>query len=129
MAYNNCCHFIGRITADLELKAVSSRKNVLKFSIAINRPYNKDKTDFIDCVAWDKTADFISKFFHKGSMIALNGELHIESWVDLVGRNRKHVQLDVKDVGFCESKKEELKATSLNEEPEITEIDEDDLPF
>lgn len=127
MAYNNNCHIIGRLTADPELKATQEGKSILRFSVAVRRPMAKDKTDFIDCIAWEKTAERIAQYFHKGSMIAFTGELNIESWKDNEGRNRTKAQINVREFGFCESKRAEAEAN----EPanDIKEIDEDDLPF
>ena len=71
----NSIQLIGRLTADVELKQTQSGVSVCQFNIAVDRPKVRDTTDFIPCVAWRNTAEFICKYFRKGNKIALNGVL------------------------------------------------------
>lgn len=96
---------MGNITRDLELRSTTSGKSVLQFSIAVERD-KKDtngnkNTDFIDCVAWNSTAEFISRNFVKGSAIAIDGKLQIEEWNDKDGGKRKAAKILVQSVSFC----------------------------
>ena len=105
----NSIVLIGRITKDIELKKVGSDISVCKFSIAVDRKF-KDKisgdkiTDFIDCQAWRGTADFIARYFSKGSMIAVEGSLQQDSWTDNDGKKRYNHVVNVDQAHFCGSK-------------------------
>lgn len=127
----------GRMTADVELKKTPSGVSVCSFSIAVNRKVSKDaeqKTDFINCVAWRNTADFISKYFGKGSSIMVVGSIQTRSWQDNNGNKRYATDVVVEEANFVDSKGESNGATegvpyggeSVNFE-EMT--DDDTLPF
>lgn len=123
----------GRLTADPELKQTPSGVSVISFAIAINRKSNKDVTDFINCVAWRGTAEFISKYFHKGSSIVLDGEIQVRTWKDQQGNNRYATEIIASDAYFVDSKGEiEAPQVAFNtvDTPKFEEInDDDDLPF
>lgn len=124
----------GRLTADSELKQTPQGVSVTSFAIAINRKSNKDVTDFINCVAWRSTAEFISKYFHKGSSIVLDGEIQVRTWKDQQGKNRYATEVIVSDAYFVDSKGETevpQQAFKTPNEPCFEEIDntDDDLPF
>ena len=71
---------VGRLTKDVDVKQVGSKNTTNgKFTIAVNRKFDREKVDFIPCEAWGKTAENIQKFFQKGSVILVDGELHIDS--------------------------------------------------
>lgn len=99
---------MGRITKDIELKTTPSGLSVTSFSIAVDRRVkSKDGekvTDFIDCVAWRQTADFISRFFGKGKLILLEGELQTRTYTDKNGNNRKAVEVIVDRASFTGEK-------------------------
>lgn len=101
---------MGRITHDLELKQTPSGVSVLSFSVAVERNFVKQgeerQADFIDCVAWRQTAEFISKFFGKGRMIALEGEIQTRTYQDKDGNNRKATEIVVSQASFTGEKKE-----------------------
>lgn len=106
----------GRMTADPELKTTSSGVTVTTFSVAVNRKTAKDqeqKTDFINCVAWRTTAEFISRYFHKGSSICIVGSLQQRSWEDKDGNKRYAVEVVVDEAHFVDSKNE---ATSVKDQ-------------
>ena len=93
---------MGRITTDLELKKTSSGISVTSFSIAVDRTYVKQgeerKTDFINCVAWNKQAEFICKYFGKGSLIAIEGEIQTRQYQAKDGSNRHITEVVVSNV-------------------------------
>ena len=98
---------IGRLCADPEFRQTTSGIAVCRIRIAVNRPKQKDKeqqADFISCTAWRSTAEFISRYFSKGQMILVEGQLRNNDYVD--GNGVKHYSMDVliDNVSFCESK-------------------------
>lgn len=109
MALNKAI-IMGRITHDLELKQTPNGVSVLSFSVAVERNFAKQgeerQADFIDCVAWRQTAEFISKFFGKGRMIALEGEIQTRTYQDKDGNNRKATEIVVSQASFTGEKKE-----------------------
>ena len=139
MALNHIS-IMGRIVNDLELKTTPNGVDVISFAIACDRDYtNGDKhTDFIDCVAWRGTAQFISKYFAKGRMIIIAGKLQTRPWTDKDGNKRKAVEIVADNAYFGDSKKAEdntsfadtytsLGTTKLEEVSE--EYNDSDLPF
>ncbi len=103
---------MGRITADPELKKTPTGTSVVSFSLAVERKYSKDgnrETDFINCVAWRTTAEFIARYFTKGNMMALVGELQQRSYQTQQGEKRSVYEVVASDVSFCESKKSDTE--------------------
>jgi single-strand DNA-binding protein len=95
----------GRLTADVEQQATPNGVAVAKFTIATNRRGSKDgQTDFISCVAWRQTAEFISKYFGKGSSICVVGEIQTRSWTDKDGGKRYATEVIVNEALFVDSK-------------------------
>ena len=119
---------MGRITADPELKRTPNNTAVCSFSLAVNRRFNKDKTDFINIVTWEKTAEFISKYFTKGQQMVICGALQTRSWEDKHGEKRIAVEVVADEVHFTGSKQDNGGNTN---EPTFSEIEEEDgdLPF
>jgi single-strand DNA-binding protein len=108
MASLNKVILIGRLTADPELKQTGNGVAVTSFTLAVDRKYNKDtekKADFITVVAWRQTAEFICKYFRKGSAIIVLGELQTRSWDDSNGKKRFTTEVVASEVSFAESKK------------------------
>jgi single-strand DNA-binding protein len=101
----NNINLMGRLTRDPELRRTGSGVAVCNFTVAVDRDYsgpNKEKeTDFIDCVAWRQTGEFIAKNFHKGKMIALSGRLEIRSWTDKDGNKRRTAEVNANNAYFC----------------------------
>ena len=125
---------IGRLTKDIEIRKAGDN-SVCDFTIAINR-FVKDKdhhmSDFIDCVAWNKTAENIEKFFHKGDRIADSGRVQVDNYEDKDGVKRKSWKVQVADFDFIESKKSQ--SNTNNETKPNAEVPDDsenpeDLPF
>ena len=109
MASFNKVILMGRLTADPELKQTQSGTAVTSFNLAVDRRYTKEgqekQTDFITCQAWRSTAEFICKYFAKGSAMLVCGELQTRSWEDQQGNKRYATEVVVGDVSFCEAKK------------------------
>ena len=116
---------MGRLTAQPEVKVTTSGASVCSFTIAVDRDYPKDKTDFIKCVAWKQTAEFVANHFDKGRLIAVNGSLQNREWTDTQGRKNISSEINVDRVWFCGDKRGEVKA------PEYVDIPDDDgdVPF
>ena len=125
---------MGRITHDLEIKTTPAGVSVLSFSIAVERSYaekgQERKTDFINCVAWRNTAEFISKFFTKGSMILIEGELQTRQYQNKEGKNITVTEVIVSSSSFTGEKKQSASAGAPTETPtnEAPAADED-YPF
>lgn len=102
---------MGRLTRDPELRYTQSNTAVVSFTVAVDRdraPEGQEKqTDFIDCVAWRSTADFISRYFHKGSMAVVSGRLQLRDWTDKEGSKRRCAEILAETVYFGESKRSE----------------------
>ncbi len=99
---------IGRLTRDPEIKTTSSQVAVCSFTIAVDRKFksaNGDReADFISCVAWRQTAEFIAKYFRKGSKICVDGSLQSRSWDDAEGKRRSVIEVVVDQAEFVEAK-------------------------
>ena len=98
---------IGRLTADAELKQTQNGTSVARFSLAVNRRFSKDNeqtADFISCVAWKHTAEFICKYFRKGSMIAVSGRIQTGSYTDNNGVKRYTTDVVVEEAYFTGEK-------------------------
>ena len=107
----NCAVIIGRITADPELRTTPNGVSVTSFTVAVERSYQKSgeerQTDFINVVAWRGTAEFVSSYFRKGSMIAVQGSIQTRSYEDRNGNKRTAFEIVADNVSFCGSKSEE----------------------
>ncbi|MCD7774670.1 MAG: single-stranded DNA-binding protein [Clostridiales bacterium] len=111
----NCAIIMGRLTADPELKTTQSNLSVVSFSVAVERNYQSQGervTDFINCVAWRQNAEFISRYFRKGQMIAVQGSIQTRSYEDRTGAKRTAVEVVVDRASFCGSKAETGGQTS-----------------
>lgn len=105
----------GRLTADPELKTTQSGKSVTTFNIAINRKSSTDgqqETDFITCTAWEKQAEFVTKFFKKGSCICVVGTLRNRSYTTQDNQKRTVTEVLVQEVNFVDGKNENAQPTS-----------------
>lgn len=139
----NTVVLMGRLTYEPELRKTPSGVSVLRFQLAVERAYQKDneekQADFIDCIAWRQTAEFISRYFHKGDMIALEGTIQTSNYTDKNGANRKQVEVVANNVSFCGSKSDNSKpkgrasldVAAPDDSRDFEEIvdDDDDLPF
>lgn len=125
----------GRLTKAPELKITNSGVDVLPFTMAVNRAYAKSNdevtADFIPCIAWRKTATFISKYFNKGDGIVIKGRLETRKWVDNNGNNRVSYEVIVENTEFPQGKSK--NNTTATNTPTPSMVDDlpvdDDLPF
>ncbi|MBO5837301.1 MAG: single-stranded DNA-binding protein [Oscillospiraceae bacterium] len=132
---------MGRLTRDPELRRTGSGVAVASFTIAVDRDFSgKDsekKTDFIDCVAWRQTGEFISKYFTKGRMIVVDGRLEMREWTDKEGNKRISAEVNVENAYFGDSKSDRsdnaTAAASASPAPAtdfaVLEDDDAQLPF
>ena len=101
---------MGRLTRDPELRRTGSGIAVASFTVAVDRDFGgrdggEKETDFIDCVAWRQTGEFVSKYFTKGSMIVVSGRLQIRNWTDKEGNKRRSAEVVADNCYFGESKR------------------------
>lgn len=149
---------MGRLTRDPELRYTQSGTAVASFSLAVERDFSgrdggEKQTDFIDIVAWRTTAEFVSKYFVKGQLVAVSGRLQIRDWNDKDGNKRRSAEVVADNVYFAESKRDRdggersqtpyrdraprnesgggYNAAPLNTGSAFEELDDDDgeLPF
>lgn len=129
----NTAIIMGRLTADPELKKTQSGISVTAFTVAVDRRFQKageeKQTDFISVVAWRQTAEFIEKYFSKGSMIAVRGSIQTRRYEDNNGNKRTAVEVVADEVSFCGSnvQKNGAQPTEHDDFEEIPVTD--DLPF
>ena len=103
---------MGRLTRDPELRRTGSGIAVASFTVAVDRDFGgrdggEKETDFIDCVAWRQTGEFVTKYFTKGSMIVVSGRLQIRSWTDKEGNKRRTAEVVADNCYFGESRRSE----------------------
>ena len=134
----------GRLTADPELKTTANGLSVTTFSIAVDRRYRSGEerqTDFINIVAWRQSAEFITKYFKKGSLIGIEGSIQTRRYQDKNGNNRTAFEVVVNNVQFVESKRDGAAPISdtatpasfsnadVNDFADLGDATDDDLPF
>lgn len=130
----NIATVMGRLTKEPDLRTTTNGTSVIAFTLACDRDYqtggSERQTDWINCVAWRSTAEFISKYFHKGSMIVVNGSIQTRNYEDREGKTRQATELVVGNVWFGESKKS-AEPTAEEPKPTFTDLGDDDgdLPF
>lgn len=138
MASLNKVVLIGHMTADPELKQTQTGVNVTSFSIGVNRKFTKQgeqqQTDFINIVAWRQTAEFIAKYFRKGTAICICGSIQTRSWTDNNGNKRYATEVVADEASFVEKKSDSVSDipsfTPNTPAPKFEEIaGDDDLPF
>lgn len=127
----------GRLTADVNLRYTQQNIAVASFSLAVERDRkNEDGTrpvDFIDCVAWRQTAEFVARYFQKGDMVIVSGRLQMRDWTDSTGGKRRSFEVLTDGVYFSgEKRRDSATGNTGYQEPvlrETDEYDEEDLPF
>ena len=110
---------MGRLTRAPEVRYTQSQLPVASFTVAVDRDFGgrdggEKQTDFINCVAWRQTAEFVSKYFHKGSMAVVSGRLQIRQYQDREGNNRTAAEIVVDNIYFGESKRDSSNSGSYN---------------
>ena len=138
----NVAVITGRITADPEVRKTPSDVSVCRFTVAVDRRYTKQgeekQADFIDILAWRQTAEFVGKYFQKGSMIAVQGAIQTGSY-EKDGVKRRTFEIVADNVSFCGGKNDNNGTATESPAPAYTpptnaadftaSVDDDDLPF
>ena len=139
----------GRLTADPELKQTQNGIAVVSFTLAVNRRFTRgadgqgnSQADFINCVAWRQTAEFISRYFHKGSSLCVTGSIQTRTWTDNTGAKRYATDVVVDEAMFVDSRSDSNQSSyvpdaygspsfsNMGEAPNLEEVKtDDDLPF
>ena len=128
----------GRMTADPELKQTPQGVSVTSFSVAVNRRGKDAQTDFINCVAWRQTAEFICKFFKKGSSICISGSVQTRTWNDQQNNKRYATEIVADEAYFVDAKADgsvgsfgaDVPSFQVQENAKFEEVaGDDDLPF
>ena len=135
MSMNRVC-VIGRIGKDSELRRTQSGKAVTNFPLAVDRDGKDAGTDWFDVVAWDTTAEFLSRYCAKGRKIGVDGRLQARDWTDQDGNKRYKVEIVAQSVSFADSKRQEggdspaSYSAAESSAGGFTELEEDgDFPF
>lgn len=136
----NSVNLIGRFTRDPELRSTEKGTSVCSFSLAVQRSFKNNEgeyeADFINCVAWKNSAEFISKYFKKGQQIGVQGELQTRKWSDDEGKTRYATEVIVRNTTFVGKSENGNAALNSSEEdfgdlpaPDMPNINDEDLPF
>ncbi|MBR0112127.1 MAG: single-stranded DNA-binding protein [Clostridia bacterium] len=143
----NCAAIVGRLVADPELHKTNTGVSVCSFTVAVDRSFVRQgeerQADFIDIVAWRNTAEFICRYFTKGSLIAIDGSIQTRNYEDRNGNKRKSTEIIANNVHFCGPKAGDSNGGRMEgaavyqpepsfstvDEGDFKEIPEDDLPF
>ena len=130
----NCIVLMGRLTKDPELRYTQSQTPVATFTLAVDRDFKKGEekqVDFIDCVAWKSTAEFVSRSFSKGMLCVVEGRLQIRAWEDISGNKRRNAEVIVDNLYFCGSRPKDEMEKPPRDDPfkNISAEDDGDLPF
>jgi single-strand DNA-binding protein len=129
---------VGRLTKDIDLRSTASGTSVSNFTIAIQRKFKdangERQSDFINCVAFGKTADFLKSWFSRGAMLSVEGRIQVRNYEDKDGKKVYVTEVIAEDVGFIEGKKEQAEEKEAEMEmPDLPESfqsdDSDSLPF
>ena len=125
---------MGRLVADPELRRTSNDIPAARFTLAVDRNYSSGgerQADFIDVIAWRKTAEFVSQYFHKGMLVAVQGSIQTRSYTDNQGIKRKAFEIVADHVYFAGPKRDNAQAAAPSslEPDDFQEMPDDDLPF
>ena len=132
----NNISLIGRLTKEPELKSTSNGNKVISFCLAVDRRTKDKATDWIDCVAWNKTAEIIAQYCHKGKMLSVTGSLQTRTWEDNEGNKHKVTEVNVMSIdllGGSEKADKPSEEAVTADEPEPAVVDQAEtiggLPF
>lgn len=124
---------MGRMVRDPELRYTPTNTPVCSFTLAVERSYapqgQERETDFIDIVAWRHTAEFVSKYFRKGQLVAAEGKLQGRKWKDKFEQNRVSFEIIADEVFFAESRRESVEQAREEVWRQVQPDDDDDVPF
>lgn len=126
----NIITIMGRLAADPEFTTTQNGTAVCSFAVAVDRDFGDKQTDFIEIVAWRQTAEFVSRYFSKGKMIAVSGGLQCRKWKDRDGNKRVTWVVVANHVWFCGDKPtESYTGTAAEQTDDFVALPSDDLPF
>lgn len=132
----NQVQLIGRMAREPELRRTEKGTPVVSFALAVDRRFQRDTVDFVDCVAWRGTAEFVNKYFRKGKRVALTGSIQVRKWKDKEGNDRKTVEVVADSVEFADGKDQGAGSYAADQmaaaaDQQFTEIEDEDgeLPF
>ncbi len=128
----NNVSLVGRLVKDPELRYAASGTAVCNFTIAVDRRFKKEgqpEADFIPIVTWQKTAEFVGKYFNKGMRVYVVGNIQTRSWEDQEGKKRYVTEVISNEVGFADGKKDSSNSGSNDFIGGEVEHSDDDLPF
>ena len=111
----NSCNFVGRLTADPELRRTPAGTAVCSYSLAVKRPMVKDTTDFIEFVSWRQSAEYLAQYGHKGDVVAATGTLQPRNWTDKDGNKRKAFEVVTTGVELLSSKKKTEESSNTTQ--------------
>ena len=126
---------VGRLVRDAELRYAKSGTAVCKFTLAVNRRFNREETDFIDCVCWKGLAENVANYTGKGSLVAVQGSIQTGSYETKDGQKRKTWEINCDQVVFLDRKKEDGQSKpkdqwdDLGTEVDVTDEVDSDIPF
>ena len=124
---------MGRLTRDPELRRTGSGTAVASFTLAVERDQkpkeSERETDFIECVAWRQTGEFVSKYFSKGRMAVVSGRLQIRGWTDKEGNKRRTAEVVADSVYFADSKKDDASGGGYDPQQQAPEYPAPDYPM
>lgn len=124
----NVVAIMGRLVADPELRTTPAGYSVCSFRIACDRSYvqqgQERQADFIDIVAWRQQADFVSKYFQKGSMIAVEGRLQTRNYQDKNGNNRTAVEVVANNISFAGAKRQDSQSVPSYEQQTASHVEQ-----
>lgn len=122
----NKVELMGRLTRDIEIRYTNATNTMVgNFTLAVRRQKKQEETDFINCIAYGKIAEIMSKYCKKGDQVAIVGRIQTRSWINNQGKNQYATEIVTDEFYFVESKKKEAGDVQINE----IDIDENDLPF
>lgn len=128
----------GRLTADPDLRTTNSGKEVVAFTLAVDKKFSNDNSaDFIPVIAWEKNATFISRYFRKGSQIAIEGSITSRTYEDKNGKKQTKIEVVASHASFCGSKSESQQippqenktAQKGSQDIPLPYVDDEELPF
>ena len=122
----NHIDIMGRFTKEPEMRTTQTGKSVCSFTVAVDRDYDRSVTDFFSCTAWNGTAEFVSKNFHKGQLAVVSGAMQSRDWTDKNGNKRQSWEIKVDNIYFGGDKRQSADVSAAD----FTEIpDDEELPF
>ena len=130
----NSINLVGRLTADPELKQTNSGKSVCAFTLAVSRPRVKDTTDFINLTVWNQSAEYLTNYGHKGSLVAVTGVLTSRKYDDKNGNHRTAFEVVCDNISICDSRDKTSTKTKYNSITEafadsLEMCETDEIPF